>query len=228
MKAIVSSRRNRYAARLGILLIAAALIAGTVGCASTATQYNLNITSTTGGSVTAPGEGTFTYDERAEVDLVAEAEEDYQFISWTGDVGTIAKVNAASTTVTMNGHYCIRANFAKYAPMVAAGGGHTVGLKSDGTVVVAGNDYYGHFSIDDWADIAQVAAGLYHTVGLKSDGTVVAMGGNSRGQCDVGGWMDIIRVTAGDSHTVGLKSDGTVIAGWGAAVAAWDLFNATL
>ena len=40
-----------------------------------------------------------------------EADEGYRFVNWTGDVGTIANVNAASTTITMNGDYSITANF---------------------------------------------------------------------------------------------------------------------
>jgi alpha-tubulin suppressor-like RCC1 family protein len=94
---------------------------------------------------------------------------------------------------------------------VAAGGGNTVGLKSDGTVVTAGDNEYGQCNVGHWPDIIQVAAGGGSTVGLKSDGTVVAVGYNGDGQCDVGNWTDIIQVAAG-LHTVGLKSDGTVVA----------------
>jgi hypothetical protein len=71
----------------------------------------LTITSTEGGSVTTPGEGTFTYNEGTVVDLTAEAEDGYQFVNWTGNVSTIVDVEAASTTVTMNGDYSITANF---------------------------------------------------------------------------------------------------------------------
>jgi len=97
-------------------------------------------------------------------------------------------------------------------PMVAAGDGYTVGLKSDGTVVAVGQNDDGQCNVDGWTDITQVAAGLSHTVGLKSDGTVIAVGQNNDGQCDVDGWTDITRVAAGGWHTVGLKSDGTVVA----------------
>jgi len=97
--------------------------------------------------------------------------------------------------------------------MVAAGsGGHIIGLKSDGTVVAAGNDTYGECNIDSWTDIIHVAAGHWHTVGVKADGTVTATGWNDYGQCDVAGWTDIVQVAAGLFHTVGLKSDGTVVA----------------
>jgi len=72
---------------------------------------DLTIDSTEGGSVTTPGEGVFTYDEGTVVDLVAEADEGYRFVEWTGDVGTIADVYDATTTITMNGDYSITANF---------------------------------------------------------------------------------------------------------------------
>jgi len=73
--------------------------------------YDLSISSTEGGSVTTPGEGVFTYGEVSVVGLAAEAEEDYKFVQWTGDVSTVADVYADSTTVTMNGDYSITANF---------------------------------------------------------------------------------------------------------------------
>jgi len=72
---------------------------------------DLSINSTGGGSVTEPGEGTFTYDEGTVVDLVATPDAGYRFVEWTGDVGTIADVNAVATTITMNGDYSITANF---------------------------------------------------------------------------------------------------------------------
>jgi uncharacterized repeat protein (TIGR02543 family) len=74
-------------------------------------KFGLIISSTAGGTVAAPGEGTFTYDQGTGVDLVAEAEEGYQFVNWTGDVDAIANVDAASTTITMNYNYSITANF---------------------------------------------------------------------------------------------------------------------
>jgi len=73
--------------------------------------FELTVNSTAGGSVTSPGEGTFLWAVAAVVDLVAQPEAGYQFDKWTGDVGTIANVNAASTTITMNDSYSITANF---------------------------------------------------------------------------------------------------------------------
>jgi hypothetical protein len=74
--------------------------------------YDLTTNRTEGGSVTEPGEGTFTYDEGTVIDLLAVADACYEFINWTGDVGTIADADAASTNITMNGDYSITANFA--------------------------------------------------------------------------------------------------------------------
>ena len=64
-------------------------------------------------------------------------------------------------------------------------------MKSDGTVVATGMNYYGECDVSDWRDIVAVSAGGSRTVGLKSDGTVVATGYNKDGQCNVSGWTDI-------------------------------------
>jgi len=74
-------------------------------------QYYLTISSTDGGSVTIPGEGIFAFDEGTLVNLVAKADTGYWFMNWTGDVSTVANVNAATTTITMNGDYTIAAHF---------------------------------------------------------------------------------------------------------------------
>lgn len=104
---------------------------------------------------------------------------------------------------------------------IAAGCRHTIGLKSDGTVMAVGDNKYGQCDVVSWCDIVAVAAGNVHkatntgnahTIGLKSDGTVVAVGWNEQGQCDVINWCDIVAVAAGCAHTIGLKSDGKVMA----------------
>jgi alpha-tubulin suppressor-like RCC1 family protein len=212
----MSLGRRHYAARVGIFLIAAALLVGMVGCGGMPETgpYKLTIASTLRGSVTTPGEGTFTYDEGTMVNLAAEAEEGYRFLEWTGDVDTIADVNAATTTITINGKYDITAHFGWpniIITQVAAGGHHTVGLREDGTVVAVGDNSEGQCDIDGWTDIKKIAAGAKHTAGLKEDGTVIAVGENYHGQCNVVGWTDIIQINAGRYNTVGLKEDGTVV-----------------
>jgi len=71
----------------------------------------LVISSNRGGSVTTPGEGTFLRPLGADVSLVAESDGGCKFVYWSGDVNTIADVNSASTTITMDSPYSIRANF---------------------------------------------------------------------------------------------------------------------
>ena len=77
----------------------------------TAYLYTLEIFSTGGGSVVIPGEGTFTYEPGTKVDLIAITDTFYNFVQWTGDVGTITDVNSAATNITMNDDCSITANF---------------------------------------------------------------------------------------------------------------------
>lgn len=114
---------------ISILLISVVLIVGLLGCSSSPTEYTLTISSTEGGdSSCVPsigctcGEGTESSGglpvpeecvctEGTEVSIKATPDPDYRFIGWTGDVETVADVNAATTTVTMNNDYTIIANF---------------------------------------------------------------------------------------------------------------------
>jgi alpha-tubulin suppressor-like RCC1 family protein len=109
---------------------------------------------------------------------------------------------------TQNGEVVIR----KQDKTLSAGTAHTVGLKSDGTVIAAGGNVSGECDVTGWGDIVAVSAGGFFTVGLKKDGTVVAAGFNNAGQCNVTGWREIAAVSAGLAQTIGLKSDGTVVA----------------
>ena len=72
---------------------------------------DLTISSTAGGNVTAPGESTSIYEKGTVVDLMATPDAGYHFVNWTGDVDTIADVNVAETTITMNDNYSITASF---------------------------------------------------------------------------------------------------------------------
>ena len=103
--------------RVGIVLAIVSLMLGTTGCDPI--FYDLTIDSTAGGSVTAPGEGTFTYGAGTTVvNLKAEPYGGNMFVRWTGDVRTIADVHTAETTITMNGDYSITANFKEISPPI--------------------------------------------------------------------------------------------------------------
>jgi len=84
------------------------------------TEYSLTISSTSGGSVTIPGEGTYTRYEGAVVDLVATPDEGYQFTGWTGDIEEVGDPASAETSITMNDNYSITANFCE-RPVVSLG-----------------------------------------------------------------------------------------------------------
>jgi hypothetical protein len=105
---------------------------------------------------------------------------------------------------------------------IAAGGYHSLALKSDGTVIGWGADWYGQATPPaGLTGVVAVAAGYYHSLALKSDGTVVAWGGNwdwngnYQGQAvPPAGLTGVVAIAAGWIHSLALKSDGTVV-GWG-------------
>jgi polyhydroxybutyrate depolymerase len=92
-------------------------------------KYYLTIRKSLGGSVTTPGHTTFANVNSdgtnmffypgsgpTVVNLVATPKSGYEFVNWTGDVSTIANVDAANTTITINPDvdsqdYEIKANF---------------------------------------------------------------------------------------------------------------------
>ena len=91
---------------------------------------------------------------------------------------------------------------------------HTVGLRSDGTVVAVGPNRYGECNVDDWTDIVSIATSGYTTVGIKKDGSVLAVGYiNDRSA--LFDWTDITAVETGEigssNCTIGLKKDGTIV-----------------
>ena len=147
-------------------------------------QFGLTTSSTAGGSVTTPGEGTFTYDAGTVASLVATPDSGYHFVDWTGDVATIANVNSASTTIAMEGHYSITANFEQIpagqfslTTSSTAGGavtipGEGIFIYDAGTVVnlVATPDSGYHF-VNWTGDVATIA-------NINSASTTITMEGS--------------------------------------------------
>ncbi len=76
-----------------------------------AVEYTLIITSGEGGSVVTPGEGAFSYEAGTVVNLAASPADGHEFLQWSGDVDTVADVDAASTTIALDRDYSIEANF---------------------------------------------------------------------------------------------------------------------
>jgi hypothetical protein len=110
--------------------------------ATFAKPYDLTTSTTEGGSVTTPGEGKYTYDAGKVVNLVATPDADHQFVNWTGNVGTIANIYAAVTTITMNDDYSITANFVKLVMQYDL----TISSTDGGSVTVPGE---GSFAFDE-------------------------------------------------------------------------------
>jgi alpha-tubulin suppressor-like RCC1 family protein len=120
---------------------------------------------------------------------------------------------------------------------IAGGWGHSLGIKSDGTLWAWGDNLYGQLgdstSTDRHSPVqigtannwSQIAGGGHHSLGIKSDGTLWAWGRNIEGNLGDGtttnrtspvqigtatNWSQI----AAFNHSLGIKSDGTLWA-WG-------------
>jgi hypothetical protein len=209
---------------LTVFLIAAALVITTTGCApffppfvnpDPDVVYNLDISSTTGGSVTEPGEGTSQYYEGTVVDLVATPDAGYRFARWTGDVDAIQDVDEAATTISIEGDYAITANFElspTYELIMLADpevGGTATDLTGDPpyvestqvTIRAEANPGY-HFA--GWTAIA----GAFDNPDEAE--TIFTMPGEA---VNVTARFEVDpMVAAGSQHTVGLRANSTVVA----------------
>ena len=97
---------------------------------------------------------------------------------------------------------------------VAAGDRHSLGLRSDGTVVCWGSGA-GTNIPPDVTNAVAIAAGLWHGAALLADHSVAAWGDNYYQQTNVPATAtNVVALAAGDYHTLALRADGTVIA-WG-------------
>jgi hypothetical protein len=86
--------------------------------------YTLTVSSSEGGRVMKPGEGTYEYRAGEVVDLVATKDEGYAFSQWTGDV---SDRYSHITTITMDEDKTVKANFIDRftLTMDVSGGGST-------------------------------------------------------------------------------------------------------
>ena len=97
---------------------------------------------------------------------------------------------------------------------IAAGGNHSLALKSDGRIVGWGNDD-GAIVPSGLSNVVAIAAGSQHSLALTREGRVVAWGDNSSGQTDVpSGLSNVVAIAAGGGHNLALTAAGEVAA-WG-------------
>jgi hypothetical protein len=99
---------------------------------------------------------------------------------------------------------------------VDAGYWHSLGIKSDDTVIAWGSNDVGETTVPNTlSNVISISAGIAHNLALKSDGTVTAWGFNFDGQTNVpNGLNNVIAVAAGGFSSLALKNNGTMV-GWG-------------
>jgi hypothetical protein len=95
------------------------------------------------------------------------------------------------------------------AVAIAAGGDHSLALRSDGTVVAWGQSAHGQCNVPSGlSNVVAIAAGAYHSVALKSDLTVVSWGLMQAGLPQI---TNAVAISAW-TETLAVLADGTAIA----------------
>ena len=95
---------------------------------------------------------------------------------------------------------------------VSAGGLHSCGLRSDGSVVCWGSNSFGEAAAPS-GSFTQISAGRWYSCGIRSDGSVVCWGDNRDGQTAAPSGS-FTQISASEEHSCGLRSNGSAVC-WG-------------
>lgn len=148
---------------------------------------------------------------------IKEVAGDASFVAALTNSGLVklAWTTNSNTVNTWINNYIISATTWTNIEHIAVNNSGIVGLKTDGTVMLASAK--AGLSVSSWTDIVQVKANGV-IVGLKSNGTVVYTG-TARNYAnnanvdfsEVLTWTDITQIDVGPNYIVGVKSNGTVV-----------------
>jgi alpha-tubulin suppressor-like RCC1 family protein len=95
---------------------------------------------------------------------------------------------------------------------LAAGDGHGLALKSDGTVFAWGNNDEGQANVPiGLTNVIAISACEAQNLALRSDGTVVGWGWRTNIPPDL---LDVVAISAGEWHDLAFKRNGEVVS-WG-------------
>lgn len=151
---------------------------------------------------------------------------------WAWGYGGLGQIGNGSFTTNFNAPQQI--GTLKNWQTIVAGHGHTVALKTDGTLWAWGNNFSGQLGNGSTLDKniptqvgtdnnwQNVAAGMLHTVALKKDGTLWTWGKNTLGALgdgtttnsrvpkQIGTATNWKTIAAGSDHTIAIKTDGSL------------------
>ena len=142
-------------------------------------------------------------------------------------IGSITGYNTFQTVPSITG-----------IKQIECGAGHTIALKTDGTLLSCGQNTNGQLGLGNITSYStfqtvpgvtgfkQVAGGQNFTFALKTDGTLLSCGNNTYGQLGINstttsnystfqtvpGITGIKQISCGYNHTIALKTDGTLLA----------------
>ena len=201
----------------------------TLTITATATEiptYTLTTSNSSGGTVTTPGVGSYPGQTcNANVAIVASNYSCYTFLNWSGtDAGSVANVNAASTTINMSSNKSIQANFtpATYTLTTSNSSGGTVTTPGVGSypgqtcnanvAIVASN--YSCYTFLNWSG---TDAGSVANVNAAS--TTINMSSNKSIQANFAIAIDTFTLLMTADPTAGGSPSGTVTFDCGSNVA---------